>query len=204
MEASSKFEGSDPNMTLSNEQRERLSGMSTCKIADAMRSLGFPCTAAKDIRPVWAGCPKVVGQALTLRLGPVGETKPSTQLYAHAFETAKLGDVLVIDNNGYMNLSCFDGQFAQRAMAAGIVGVMIDSVTRDVGSYRKLEFPVYAKGVVIPGGDDQLMEYENDVMLSFAQVQVCPGDVVVADENGVLFLPTEKADEIIAAAEKMA
>lgn len=111
--------------------------------------------------------------------------------------------MLVLDNNGYMDLSCFDSQFASRAMEAGIAGVVIDSVTRDAGGYRRLGFPVYAKGVVIPGGDDELMEYENDVMLSFAQVQVCPGDVVLADENGVLFLPVDKVEEIVSAAEQM-
>lgn len=188
-------------MTLTNEQREQLDGLTTCRIADAMKKLGYPCGAARNIHPLWEECPHIVGQALTVRLGPVGETKPNTVLYAHAFENAHVGDVLVIDNNGYMNLSCFDSQFAAKAMEAGIAGAVIDSVTRDVGGYRHLGFPVYAKGVVIPGGDDELMEYENDVMLSFAQVQVCPGDVVVADENGVLFMPVDKVDEIIAAAQ---
>jgi len=191
------------SMTLTSEQRAKLSALTTCEVADAMKQLGYPCGAAKAVYPVWPGCPSVVGQALTVRLGPVGETKPSAPLYAHAFETAKPGDVLVLDNNGYMQLSCFDSRFAAKAKAAGIAGVIIDSVTRDIGGYRKLGFPVYAKGVVVPGGDDQLMEYENDVMLSFAQVQVCPGDVVIADENGVVFLPVEKVDEIAAAAEKL-
>lgn len=190
-------------MTLNNEQRTRLAALSTCMVADAMKKLGFPCGAAKAVAPVWNDCPHLVGQALTVRLGPVGETKPESPLYSHAFETARPGDVLVLDNNGYMNLSCFDSRFAAEAMKHGIAGVIIDSVTRDIGGYRRLNFPVYAKGVVVPGGDDQLMEYENDVMLSFAQVQVCPGDVVIADENGVVFMPLEKVDEILAVADQL-
>lgn len=190
-------------MKLTKEQRERLAALSTCAVADAMKKLGYPCGAAKAVYPIWSGCPQLVGQALTVRLGPVGETKSTAPLYAHAFETAQPGDVLVLDNNGYMQRSCFDSRFAAKAMACGITGAVIDSVTRDVGGYRKLGFPVYAKGVVVPGGDDQLMEYENDVMLSFAQVQVCPGDAVIADENGVVFLPVEKVDEIAAVAEQL-
>lgn len=190
-------------MKMTDAQRVRLSALSTCAVADAMKKLGYPCGAAKAVRPIWAGCPQIAGQALTVRLGPVGETRPSVPLYAHAFETAQSGDVLVLDNNGYMELSCFDSRFAAKAMEHGIAGVIIDSVTRDIGGYRRLGFPVYAKGVVVPGGDDELMEYENDVMLSFAQVQVCPGDAVLADENGVVFLPMEKLDEILSVAESL-
>jgi len=196
-------ERSHKMMILSEKQRERLSALTTCAVSDAMKTLGYPNGAAKAVYPVWAGCPQLVGQVLTVRLGPVGETKPTAPLYSHAFETARPGDVLVIDNNGYMQLSCFDSRFAEKAKKCGIAGVVIDSVTRDVGGYRRLGFPVYAKGVVVPGGDDELMEYENDVMLSFAQVQVCPGDAVLADENGVVFLPVEKVDEITAAAERL-
>lgn len=48
-------------MTLTNEQRERLSGLTTCKAADAMKKLGYPCGAARGVRPIWEGCPRLVG-----------------------------------------------------------------------------------------------------------------------------------------------
>jgi len=190
------------NMT--NEQRERLKALSTCSISDAMDELGFPNGASIGVKAAWNGCPSIVGQALTVQLGPTGETKGDGQpLYTKAFQSAQPGDVLVIDHNGYNKISCFDGKFAKKAMESGIAAVVVDGAVRDAGAYRKLNFPVYAKSVIIRGTNSNLMEYDNQTMLSFALVQVCPGDIVVGDENGVLFLPAKELDRIMETAERL-
>ena len=81
--------------------------------------------------------------------------------------------------------------------------VVADGAVRDVDAYREQNFPVYAKDVIIRGTGGNLMEYENNVMISFALVQVCPGDIVVGDGNGVLFLPARELDRILDTAEKL-
>lgn len=189
---------------MTNEQRERLKKLTTCNISDAMDELGFPNGASAGVKAAWSGCPSIVGEARTVRLGPTGETKGSGKpLYTDAFAAAKEGDVLVIDHNGYGKISCFDGKFARRARKHGIAAVVADGAVRDVDAYREQNFPVYAKDVIIRGTGGNLMEYENNVMISFALVQVCPGDIVVGDGNGVLFLPARELDRILDTAEKL-
>lgn len=189
---------------MTNEQKERLKKLTSCSISDAMDALGFPNGASNGIKATWNGCPAIVGEARTVRMGPAGETRGSGEpLYTTAFAAAKEGDILVIDHNGYQKISCFDGRFAKRAREHGIAAVVADGAVRDVDSYQKQKFPVYAKGHIIQGTNNNLMEYENNVMISFALVQVCPGDIVVGDGNGVLFLPARELERILYTAEKL-
>lgn len=189
---------------MTNKQREELKKLSTCSLSDAMDALGFPNGAGDGVKPVWQGCPAFVGEARTVRLGPVGETVGSGEpLYTEAFSNAKEGEVLVIDHNGYQKISCFDGALARKAAACQFAAVVADGAVRDVDVYRRQNFPVYAKNVIIRGIDGGLMEYENNVMISFALVQVCPGDIVVGDGNGVLFLPARELDRIIETAKRL-
>lgn len=189
---------------MTKEQKERLQKLTTCCISDAMDALGFPNGASRGIKAAWSGCPSIVGEARTVRLGPTGETKGSGEpLYTTAFANAKEGEVLVIDHNGYEHISCFDGKLAKKAKESGFEAVVADGAVRDADAYRDQNFPVYSKCVIIRGTNQNVMEYENNVMIAFGLVQVCPGDIVVGDGNGVLFLPQKELDRILETAEKL-
>lgn len=185
---------------LSQEQREILMKISSSTISDAMDALGF-MGATYGVRPLYEGCPKLVGEAVTIKLGPTGEVGlQNSHLCVDAINLAKPGDVIVIDNHGDMETSSWGGLLANGAKAKGIAGVAVDGVARDVDYFVESGFPVYARGAVVRTSRGRVMEYETNGMIQFANVQVRPGDVVVGDRSGISFIPKERLEEVIAKA----
>lgn len=182
---------------LSKEQREILMKISSSTVSDAMDALGF-VGATHGIRPIWEGCPKLVGEAVTVKLGPTGEVGlQNTHLCVDAINAAKPGDVILIDNHGDMEISSWGGLLANGAKAKGISGVAVDGVVRDVDYFVESDFPVFARGAVVRTSRGRVMEYETNGMIQFANVQVRPGDVVVGDRSGISIIPKERLDEVI-------
>ena len=84
------------------------------------------------IRPIFEGAHKIAGEAVTVKLTAAGETKGKTHLGIKAIEAAKAGDVIVIDNGGRLDTSCWGGILANGAQMKGVSGVVIDGACRDV------------------------------------------------------------------------
>jgi regulator of RNase E activity RraA len=90
------------------------------------------------------------------------------------------------------------------AKIKGLSGVVIDGVCRDVDESRELEFPVYARGAVPMTARGRVVQDYFNQEIEFAGVQVHPADLVIADGSGVVFIPRDKEEEVIAEAEAVA
>ncbi len=182
--------------------RERLLKLSTTNVSDALDTLG--CKGATyGVRPIWEGCGKIAGSAVTMKMTAAGETKGKVHLGIRAIEAAEAGDVVVVDNGGRLDTSCWGGILATGAQGKGISGVVIDGACRDVDDYVELGFPVYARGAVVATARGRIMEESTNTMISFGGVQVRPGDAVLADRSGVVFIPAEHLEEVVAKAESL-
>lgn len=182
--------------------RERLLKLSTTNVSDALDALGYK-GATYGIRPIYEGVTKIAGSAVTVKMTAAGETKGKVHLGIHAIEAGKAGDVVVIDNGGRLDTSCWGGILANGASLKGISGVVIDGACRDVDDYVEIGFPVYARGAVIATARGRIMEESTNTMIQFGGIQVRPGDGVLADRSGVVFLPQEHMDEVLAKAEEL-
>ncbi len=132
--------------------------------------------------------------------GPVdGQTK----YLKSAIEAAGPGDVIVIDNAGRPELSCWGGIRATGAAVKGISGVVIDGFCRDVDDYMELGFSVYARGPVVATARKRIVEEATNIPISFGGVLVRPGDAVLADRSGVAVIPQECFDEVLTLAESL-
>jgi len=180
--------------------RARLEKLSTTNVADALDALGLK-GATYGIRPIWPTMHKVIGRAVTIKMTAAGLTKAKHHLGVKAIDAAEAGDVIVIDNGGRLDTSCWGGILANGAKMKEISGVVIDGACRDVDDCVEIDFPVYARGSVVATARGRIMEEATNVMVQFAGVQVRPGDVVVADKSGVVIIPQEKMDEVIDKAE---
>lgn len=187
---------------MNTEYRNRLKKLSTTNVSDALDALGLK-GATFGIRPIWEGCEKIVGEAVTVKLIAAGLTKSPTHLGVKAIETAKAGDVILIDNAGRLDTSCWGGILANGAKMKGISGVVIDGACRDVDDYVEAEFSVYARGAVVATARGRIMEEATNVMVQFGGVQVRPGDIVIADRSGVVVIPQEKSEEVLVKAEEL-
>jgi len=168
---------------------------STCNVSDALDLLGLS-GAPHGIRPLWAGCGKVAGCAMTMRLIPDGSDS-AVEGTLRAILAAGKGDILVIDNGGRTDVNSFGGISAFTAQRRGLAGVVIDGVTRDLEEMRELIYPAFGKGAIQQSirGRCSFGGFGDTVRL--AGVPVSRGDYVQADENGVVVVPAARATEVM-------
>lgn len=178
---------------------ERLARLDTCAVSDALDSLGLK-GATWGVRPQWS-CGRIVGRAVTMKIKPAGLQLPTQHLGTAPIEAAKPGDIIVIDNGGKLEFSCWGGLLALSAKLKGISGVVIDGACRDIDEAREMGFPVYARGAVPMTARGRVVQESFNQEIQFAGVQCRPGDPVIADGSGVVIIAKEKEEEVVAAAE---
>ena len=178
---------------------DRLAKLDTCAVSDALDSLNLK-GATWGVRPQWP-CAKIAGRAVTMKIKPAGLQQPTQHLGTAPIEAAQPGDIIVIDNGGKLEFSCWGGLLALSAKLKGVSGVVIDGASRDIDEARELEFPVYARGVVPMTARGRVMQESYNQEIQFAGVQCHPGDLVLADGSGVIIIAKEKEHEVVAAAE---
>lgn len=181
--------------------RSRLFALSTTNIADALDALSLK-GATFGIRPMWEKAAKIAGRAVTIRLTAAGLTKSKSHLGVGAIDAARSGDVIVIDNGGRLDTSCWGGILATGAKMKKISGLVVDGAVRDLDDIIDVDFPVYARGTVVSTARGRVMEESTNVMIQFGGAQVRPGDVVLADKSGVVIIPWEKIDDVLVKAEE--
>jgi 4-hydroxy-4-methyl-2-oxoglutarate aldolase len=145
------------------------------------------------IRALWSPAPRIAGPAFTVRC-PAGD---NLMLHA-AIYRAERGSVIVVES-GDLDYALAGGNVCAVAQRNGIAGFVLDGLIRDLGEVREIGFPVFARGVIpIPGGKAAALPL--NVPIRCGGVPVQAGDLVVADEDGIVVVPAESRDEVIAAA----
>ncbi|MBC9713189.1 RraA family protein [Streptomyces sp. TRM66268-LWL] len=146
-----------------------------------------------DISPLWGPAPRIAGPAFTVRC-PAGD-----QLGLHAaIYRAEPGSVLVVEAAD-ARFALAGGNVCAIAQRRGIAGFVMNGAIRDVAEVRASGFPVYAKGVVPIPGDKRTVEPFNEPV-RVGGVIVHAGDIVVADEEGIVVVPQGRADEVLTTA----
>ncbi|MGX5717539.1 RraA family protein [Arthrobacter sp. MAHUQ-56] len=156
-------------------------------VGDALDRLNLMDTG---IRTQWTGgvC---VGPALTVL------TREGDNLAIHrALDDAQPGDVLVINALGGTTRAVFGDLLAEVCLAVGIAGVIIDGLTRDRATIEALGLPLWSRGVS-PAGPAKFGPGAVSTPIACGGVVVRPGDLVVADDDGVAVVPAERTDEIL-------
>jgi 4-hydroxy-4-methyl-2-oxoglutarate aldolase len=183
-----------------NEMVRWLMEFSTCNLSDALDELGLAGTP-QGFHPLWSGCGKAAGRAMTIRLIPEGADS-AVEGTLRAIMAADPGDVLVIDNGGRMDVNSFGGIAAFTSQRRGLAGVIIDGVTRDLEDMREMIFPAYGKGAIQQSirGRCAFGGFAGEIRLG--GVLVRRGDYVAADENGVVVFPAERTAEVMESARR--
>lgn len=132
-------------------------------------------------------------------LGPACTVKvfPGDNLMVHkALDVARPGDVVVVDTSGSRKNAVLGDLIANKAKHRGIAGFIIDGLIRDVEGVRETSLPVFARGVT-PFGPLHRGPGELNYTISCGDIVVNPGDIVMADTNGVVVVRREFADDIL-------
>jgi regulator of RNase E activity RraA len=172
--------------------------LSTANVSDGLDRLeikGCP----HGIGPLWDACGKIVGPAATLKLVPVGEATESPVLGTlEAVKRGHPGDVLVIDQGGRTDVNSYGGVAGFTTRHFGLVGCVIDGVTRDIDEYKQLNLPVYGRGFIQQSIRNRCACAGYAIEVQLGGVPVAPGDLIMADENGVCVVPKDKMAEVLA------
>jgi 4-hydroxy-4-methyl-2-oxoglutarate aldolase len=170
-------------------------------MSDVTGFAGIPPTTLADIlgreqvmdigiRPLWSPMPRVAGPAFTVRC-PAGD---NLMLHA-AIYRAEPGSVVVVEA-GDVDYAVAGGNVCAVAQRHGIAAFVIDGVIRDVAEARELGFPVFARGVIpMPGTKAAVAPLRGPVRCGGVRVQA--GDIVVADEEGVVVTPAGSGAQVL-------
>lgn len=171
--------------------------LSTANVSDGLDRLGIE-GAPHGIGPLWDSCAKIVGPAATLKLVPVGQAEESPVLGTlEAVKRGRPGDVLVIDQAGRMDVNSYGGVAGFTTRHFGLVGCVIDGVTRDIDEYKQLNLPVYGKGFIQQSIRNRCACAGYAIEVELGGVPVRPGDLIMADENGVCVVPKGRMAEVL-------
>jgi len=165
--------------------------LTTPHVADAVMRLGIPVrTAPATVRPVWSGT-HIVGRALPAR------HYGSVDVFLEALEAAEPGDVLVVDNGGREDEACVGDLMALEVLGARASGIVIWGLHRDTSELKTIGLPVFSQGA-LPVGPQRLDEQGPEALVSgrFGPHTITTADFVLADDDGVIFLPLDRAEEI--------
>ncbi len=142
------------------------------------------------MRPLWPSIPRVAGPAFTVRC------PPGDNLMLHAgIYRAEPGAIIVVEA-GDVDYALAGGNVCAIAQRRGIVAFVVDGVMRDLAEVRELGFPVFARGVIpIPGAHSAVAPLNEQIRCG--GVAVSPGDIVVADEEGIVVTPSARREQVL-------
>ncbi|KNY05228.1 RraA family protein [Microbacterium sp. GCS4] len=171
----------------------RFARIPAANIGDGMDRLGL---MDGGISPVWTGA-AIAGPAFTCW------TRSGDNLFIHkAIDEAQAGDVIVVNGSGDSTRALIGELIAARAKAKGIAGFVIDGAVRDADGMREYGMPVFARAVT-PAGPYKHGPGRLQVPIAVGGVAVNPGDIIVADADGVAVVPLAQAADIVVAAESV-
>lgn len=177
-----------------------LSGL-TGTTSDILDELGWQLAVRAQTIPLRThGRQIAVGHAITLRYLPArrnlleGRQRRSGLANSDVLANAQPGDILVIDANGLEHISVFGGQAALRAANHGLSGVIVEGGIRDIDEIQNL--PIWARALTPVTGKWRVEAVAINEPAFCGGVQVCPGDLVVADPTGICFVPGKLAAEV--------
>ncbi|WP_284774488.1 ribonuclease activity regulator RraA [Agrobacterium sp. lyk4-40-TYG-31] len=183
--------------------REKLMGVSVATLCSALYKRGLKNQTIQDVRPVLPKGRNMVGPAFTLRYMPAREDRNPMSVFLnpehpqrHAIETCPQGHVLVMDSRKDARAASAGDILITRLMVRGAAGVVTDGGFRDAKTIGELDIPAYHNRPSSPTNLTLHEAIDINVPIGCGDVAVFPGDIVVGDDDSVIIIPAEIADDV--------
>jgi regulator of RNase E activity RraA len=181
---------------------ERLRKLDTCVVSDALDQLKLR-GAVIGLRAV--SVPRrIAGRAVTVQLRTANGQAPSRHLCTAAVDASGPGDVIVVAHEGRVDVAGWGGILSLGATTREIEGVVVDGACRDIDESIELGLPIYARANVPVTARGRIVEKSWNEPITVDGVTVAPGDLVVADGSGVVFVAVGQAEAVVGVAETIA
>jgi len=186
-------------MTLSS--LERLERLDTNTVSDALDFLSLP-GATVGLRPLW-DCPKVVGRASTVQLGPKVDSGPTVHLISPVIAAVQGDERVLVVAGGLDGVSCWGDILANAAKAKRVRGTVIDGFSRDIDGSESIHYPVYGRGVTMVSARNRIVQLASGMPVQVAGVTVSQDDYVIADRCGTVFVSADRIEDVLDLAERI-
>ncbi|MFD8417769.1 RraA family protein [Streptomyces sp. NPDC059466] len=179
--------------------RERVSGLDTAALSDAMDSLRLPPGVLPGIAARTPGS-MACGPAFTVRYRAVDDDTGFRNA-ADYLDEVPSGSVVVVDNGGSRTCTNWGSLLSSVALRRGVRGTVVHGSVRDVKESRTAGYPLFSTGVTMVSGKNRVVLDRTGAEVDIAGTRVRPGDWIVADDNGALRIPAGLVEEVVRRAE---
>lgn len=185
---------STPELTL-DEIRERLYAAVVC---DALDALGCPHQSPRVCFQPYTSSEVLVGRCKTTLWTEMAHRDPRPyELELKAVDDCQPDDVLIAAAGGSLRSGIWGELLTTAARNRGCVGAIVDGAVRDVAKIADMRFPVYARGTSVYDSKDRQRIVDIDVPVEIAGVRFDPGDLVIADADGVVVVPQSRESDAL-------
>lgn len=181
-------------ITLDMMRREMYSAV----VSDALDGLGYPHQSPRLALPRYTGEGLLVGRCKTTLWADMAHVDPKPyELELIAVDSCKPDDVLIAAAGGSMRSGIWGELLTTAAKNTGCIGAIVDGAIRDVAKIRKIGFNVFARATCVYDSQNRQRVIDIDTPVEIDGVRFCPGDLVFADEDGVVVVPQKVEREAI-------
>jgi len=186
---------------MSDKAVERLRKIDTCAVSDALDALELRGTVM-GLSTI-SVLKRIAGRVQTVKLGAASPDIPKKHLCSSAVDAAEPGDIIVVENHTTEIAAGWGGILSTAAAAKGLSGTIVAGPARDADESRDVDYPVFARTATPFTARGRIAEHDWNIEIEVGGVAVHPGDLVLADGSGVVFVPKAHENDILDKAEEI-